>query len=32
MLGHANLKSLKQYLKVTVDDMRKFHGSSRLGQ
>jgi len=32
LLGHANLKSLSQYLSVTITDLRKTHGQSKPGR
>ncbi len=32
LLGHSELKSLSQYLKVTIKDMKAMHERSRVGQ
>jgi site-specific recombinase XerD len=32
LLGHADLKTLRQYLKVTVADLAKTHGKSKVGK
>ena len=32
LLGHASLRHLSQYLRVTFQEMRAIHGRSRLGQ
>lgn len=32
LLGHSELKTLSQYLKVTIKDMRTMHEGSKLGQ
>jgi site-specific recombinase XerD len=32
LLGHSNLKSLSQYLRVTVTDLKKMHQKSRPGR
>lgn len=32
LLGHASLKALSQYLKVTVEDVRKMHRKSKPGR
>ncbi len=32
MLGHSDMRSLRQYLGVTLDEMRKTHERSRLGR
>ena len=32
LLGHANLKSLSQYLRVTITDMKKMHQKSKPGR
>lgn len=32
LLGHASLNSLRQYLQVSITDMKKMHQQSRVGQ
>jgi integrase/recombinase XerD len=32
LLGHASLRNLSQYLQLTVTDLKKTHGQSRLGK
>lgn len=32
LLGHSNLKSLSQYLKLSIRDIKKMHKESRLGK
>ncbi|MCP4124617.1 MAG: tyrosine-type recombinase/integrase, partial [Bacteroidetes bacterium] len=31
LLGHSNLKTLSQYLSVTISDLRKMHKNTKLG-